>query len=48
MEPFVASLFVHPSFSPVAPAPLLLRVFELDMLSSESLARLRSPRDRSA
>lgn len=39
MEPFVASLFVHLSFSHVAMAPLLSRVFEVDMLSPESLER---------
>lgn len=39
MEPFVASLFVHLSFSHVALAPLLSRVFQVDMLSPESLAR---------
>lgn len=39
MEPFVAALFVHLSFSHVALAPLLSRLFERDMLSPESLAR---------
>lgn len=39
MEPFVAALFVHLSFSHVALAPLLSRVFDVDMLSPESLAR---------
>lgn len=39
MEPFVASLFVHLSFSHVALAPLLSRLFGRDMLSPESLAR---------
>lgn len=38
MEPFVASLFVHLSFSHVALAPLLSRVFDRDMLSPDSLA----------
>jgi AcrR family transcriptional regulator len=39
MEPFVASLFVHLSFSHIAMAPLLSRVFDIDMLSPESLER---------
>jgi AcrR family transcriptional regulator len=39
MEPFIASLYVHLSFSHVALAPLLSRVFGRDMLSPESLAR---------
>jgi TetR/AcrR family transcriptional regulator len=39
MEPFLASLFVHLSFSHVALAPLLSRVFDIDMLSPESLER---------
>ncbi|MGH0031334.1 MAG: TetR/AcrR family transcriptional regulator [Myxococcota bacterium] len=39
MEPFIAALFVHLSFSHVALAPLLSRLFDRDMLSPESLAR---------
>lgn len=39
MEPFLASLYVHLSFSHVALAPLLSRVFETDMLSPENLER---------
>ncbi|MCG8591190.1 MAG: TetR family transcriptional regulator [Proteobacteria bacterium] len=39
MEPFVASLYVHLSFSHVALGPLLSKVFDLDMLSPDSLAR---------
>ena len=39
LEPFVAALFVHLSFSHVALAPLLARVFDIDMLSTESLER---------
>jgi AcrR family transcriptional regulator len=39
MEPFVASMFVHLSFSHVAMAPLLSRVFDIDMLSPESFER---------
>jgi AcrR family transcriptional regulator len=39
MEPFIASLFLHLSFSHVALAPLLSRIFDLDMLSPESLER---------
>jgi AcrR family transcriptional regulator len=39
LEPFVAALFIHLSFSHVALAPLLSRVFDLEMLSPESLAR---------
>jgi AcrR family transcriptional regulator len=39
MEPFIAALFVHLSFSHVALAPLLSRLFECDMLSPESVAR---------
>jgi AcrR family transcriptional regulator len=39
MEPFVAALFVHLSFSHIALAPLLSRLFHCDMLSPESLAR---------
>jgi AcrR family transcriptional regulator len=39
LEPFVAALFIHLSFSHVALAPLLSRVFDLDMLSTESLER---------
>jgi AcrR family transcriptional regulator len=39
MEPFIAALFVHLSFSHVALAPLLSRIFDCDMLSPESLAR---------
>ena len=39
MEPFIAALFVHLSFSHVALAPLLSRVFDRDMLSTDSLAQ---------
>jgi AcrR family transcriptional regulator len=39
MEPFIAALFVHLSFSHVALAPLLSRLFDRDMLSPESVAR---------
>lgn len=39
MEPFVAAIYVHLSFSHVALAPLLSRVFQREMLSAESLAR---------
>lgn len=39
MEPFLAALFVHLSFSHVALAPLLTRLFDLDVLSPESVAR---------
>jgi len=39
MEPFVAALFVHLSFSHVALAPLLSRLFDRDMLSPESVTR---------
>ncbi len=39
MEPFVAAIFVHLSFSHIALAPLLSRVFDREMLSPESLAR---------
>ena len=39
IEPFIAALFVHLSFSHVALAPLLSRLFDRDMLSPESLAR---------
>ncbi|MGH0033897.1 MAG: TetR/AcrR family transcriptional regulator [Myxococcota bacterium] len=39
LEPFVAALFVHLSFSHVALAPLFSRIFDRDMLSPESLAR---------
>jgi len=42
MEPFLASLFVHLSFSHVALAPLLSRVFEVDLLSADSLERQSS------
>jgi hypothetical protein len=38
MEPFIAALFVHLSFSHVALAPLLSRLFDRDMLSPESIA----------
>ena len=44
MEPFIATLFVHLSFSHVALAPLLSRLFDRDMLSPESVAR-PGPRD---
>lgn len=37
MEPFIAALFVHLSFSHVALAPLLSRLFDRDMLSPESV-----------
>lgn len=39
MEPFIAALFVHLSFSHVALAPLFSRIFGRDMLSPESLER---------
>lgn len=39
MEPFVAAIFIHLSFSHIALAPLLSRVFGREMLSPESLAR---------
>jgi AcrR family transcriptional regulator len=39
LEPFIAALFVHLSFSHVALAPLFSRLFDRDMLSPESLAR---------
>lgn len=39
IEPFVAALFIHLSFSHIALAPLLSRVFDREMLSPESLAR---------
>jgi hypothetical protein len=39
MEPFIAALFVHLSFSHVALAPLLSRLFDREMLSPESVAR---------
>jgi AcrR family transcriptional regulator len=38
LEPFIAALFVHLSFSHVALAPLFSRIFDRDMLSPESLA----------
>lgn len=37
--PFAAALFIHLSFSHTALAPLLSRVFGVDMLAPESLAR---------
>jgi AcrR family transcriptional regulator len=39
MEPFIAALFVHLSFSHIALAPLLSRLFDRDMLSPESVTR---------
>jgi AcrR family transcriptional regulator len=39
LEPFIAALFVHLSFSHVALAPLLSRLFDRDMLSPDSVAR---------
>lgn len=39
MEPFVAALFVHLSFSHIALAPLLSRLFDRDMLSPASIER---------
>jgi len=39
MEPFIAALFVHLSFSHIARAPLFSRLFSRDMLSPDSLAR---------
>lgn len=39
LEPFIAALFVHLSFSHVALAPLFSRIFDRDMLSPESLAQ---------